>query len=127
MNSPSSSHGNSAALRIASVLGLLAVALGAFGAHSLKRVLAQNQTAAIWEKAVFYHFIHAVMLFILAARVPLQRGPWFSFLAGIVCFSGSLYLLALTNLRWLGAITPIGGLSFILGWLWLALGQEDSK
>jgi uncharacterized membrane protein YgdD (TMEM256/DUF423 family) len=51
----------------------------------------------------------------------LRVGPWFSFLIGIVVFSGSLYLLAVTNLRWLGAITPIGGISFIVGWLWLAL------
>jgi len=110
---------NSLATRIAALMGCLAVALGAFGAHGLKDVLAQNQTAAIWEKAVFYHFIHAVMLFVLAARSPLPKGPWFSFLIGILIFSGSLYLLALTNARWLGAITPFGGISFIVGWLWL--------
>lgn len=112
---------NSSALRIAALLGALAVALGAFGAHGLKDLLARNGTAAIWEKAVFYHFIHAIMLFILAGRPSFQPGPWFSFLAGIVLFSGSLYLLAATNLRWLGAITPFGGLSFILGWVWLAV------
>jgi uncharacterized membrane protein YgdD (TMEM256/DUF423 family) len=106
---------------------MLAVALGAFGAHSLKDLLLRNQTAAIWEKAVFYHFIHAVMLFVLAGRAPFQHGPWFCFLAGIVAFSGSLYLLALTNLRWLGAITPIGGLSFVAGWLWLALAPLQSR
>ncbi|HWH72337.1 MAG TPA: DUF423 domain-containing protein [Candidatus Sulfotelmatobacter sp.] len=112
---------NSVALRIAAVFGLLAVALGAFGAHGLKDLLARNATAAIWEKAVFYHFIHTVMLYVLATRMPLQSGPWFSFLLGILIFSGSLYLLAVTNVRWLGAITPIGGVSFIVGWLWLAL------
>jgi uncharacterized membrane protein YgdD (TMEM256/DUF423 family) len=112
---------NSTALRIAAVLGALAVALGAFGAHGLKDLLARNNTAVIWEKAVFYHFIHAVMLFVLATRPQLQPAPWFSFLAGIVIFSGSLYLLAITNLRWLGAITPIGGISFLVGWLWLAI------
>jgi len=111
----------STALRIAALLGALAVALGAFGAHGLKELLTRNQTADIWEKAVFYQFIHAVMLFILATRTPLQAGPWFSFLAGIVIFSGSLYLLALTNVRWLGAITPIGGISFIVGWVWLVV------
>lgn len=110
---------NTLALRIAALAGLLAVALGAFGAHSLKDVLARYQTAGIWEKAVFYHFIHAVMLFILAGRQPLASGPWWCFLIGIVIFSGSLYLLAATNVRWLGAITPIGGISFIVGWLWL--------
>jgi uncharacterized membrane protein YgdD (TMEM256/DUF423 family) len=112
---------NTTAIRIAAGLGFLAVALGAFGAHGLKDLLARNQTAPIWEKAVFYHFIHAVMLFILATRTPLPSGPWFSFLAGIAIFSGSLYLLAVTNLRWFGAITPIGGISFLLGWLWLVL------
>lgn len=105
-------------------MGFSAVALGAFGAHGLKSVLTQNGTAAIWEKAVFYHFIHTVMLFILANRPPLRLGPWVSFLAGILIFSGSLYLLAVTNLKWLGAITPIGGLSFLTGWLWLIIAPE---
>ncbi len=111
---------NSLALRVAAVLGALAVALGAFGAHSLKDLLAHNQTTDIWQKAVFYHFVHVVMMFVLAGRIPLQTGPWTAFLIGIVIFSGSLYLLAVTNVRWLGAITPIGGVSFIVGWLWLA-------
>lgn len=109
------------AMRVAAVMGALAVGLGAFGAHGLKELLAQNQTAVIWEKAVFYHFIHTVMLFILAGREPFRRGPWFCFLAGILIFSGSLYVLAVTNTRWLGAITPIGGVSFIVGWVWLAV------
>jgi uncharacterized membrane protein YgdD (TMEM256/DUF423 family) len=112
---------NTQATRIAAVLGFLGVALGAFGAHGLKSVLEQNGTTAIWEKAVFYHFIHTVMLFVLAGRTPLRKGPWFSFLSGIVIFSGSLYVLAITNIRWLGAITPLGGLSFLVGWLWLAV------
>jgi uncharacterized membrane protein YgdD (TMEM256/DUF423 family) len=112
---------NSAAVRIAAVLGLLGVILGAFGAHGLKEVLARNEAATIWEKAVFYHLIHSVMLFILGGRSPMQSGPWLSFFAGIVLFSGSLYLLALTKIHWLGAITPLGGLSFLVGWLWLAI------
>lgn len=105
-------------------MGFLAVGLGAFGAHGLKEALAQNGTVDIWQKAVFYHFIHTVMLFILASRLPLRFGPWLSFLIGIVVFSGSLYLLAVTNLKWLGAITPIGGLSFLAGWLWLMIAPE---
>ena len=108
-------------LRLAAVSGFLVVALGAFGAHSLKSLLQTHQTLAIWEKAVFYHFIHAVMLFVLAGRVPLRIGPWLCFLGGILVFSGSLYLMAVTNLRWLGAITPIGGVSFIAGWVCLAI------
>jgi uncharacterized membrane protein YgdD (TMEM256/DUF423 family) len=116
-------------MRIAALAGFLAVALGAFGAHSLKELLARNETTVIWEKAVFYHFIHAVMLFVLTTRNPLPRGPWFCFLIGIVIFCGSLYLLAVTSARWLGAITPIGGISFIAGWLWLAICPRfsDSK
>ena len=102
--------------RIAAALGLLAVALGAFGAHGLKDLLAQNDGATIWEKAVFYHFIHAVMLFVLAERKPFPSVAWWGFLAGIVIFSGSLYLLAATHRHWLGAITPIGGVSFLVGW-----------
>jgi uncharacterized membrane protein YgdD (TMEM256/DUF423 family) len=110
---------NPTAIRIAAASGALAVTLGAFGAHGLRGLLEQNGTAGIWEKAVFYHFIHTVMLFILAQRRLLKAGPWWCFLAGIVIFSGSLYLLAVTNLRWLGIITPVGGVSFIAGWLWL--------
>jgi uncharacterized membrane protein YgdD (TMEM256/DUF423 family) len=111
-------HANTAT-RIAAALGFLAVALGAFGAHGLKSTLEANGTFAIWEKAVFYHFIHAVMLFLLAQRPVLARGPWVSFAVGVLIFSGSLYVLAVTNLKWLGAVTPLGGISFLLGWGWL--------
>jgi uncharacterized membrane protein YgdD (TMEM256/DUF423 family) len=110
---------STSAMRIAAISGALAVALGAFGAHGLQSLLAENRTTAIWDKAVFYHFIHTVMLFVLAQRRPLPAGPWWCFLAGIMIFSGSLYLLAVTNLRWFGMITPVGGMSFIAGWLWL--------
>ena len=118
---------NSMAIRLAALSGFLAVALGAFGAHGLKEILTRHETTAIWETAVFYHFIHTVMLYLLAQRRPLQTGPWISFLAGIVIFSGSLYLLAVTNLRWLGAITPFGGVSFLVGWLWLAFAAGKSS
>ena len=104
------------ATRIAAVMGLLAVALGAFGAHALKDLLAQNGTAAIWEKAGFYHFIHAVMLFVLAERKPFPAAAWWGFLTGIILFSGSLYLLAVTSVHWLGWVTPFGGVSFLFGW-----------
>jgi len=107
------------ASRLAAAAGFLAVALGAFGAHGLKDLLGRNGTTDIWQKAVFYHFIHAVMLFVLAERKTFPAVPWWSFFAGIVIFSGSLYVLAVTNLLWLGAITPLGGLSFLLGWGWL--------
>src|SRR5271170_4436754 len=109
------------ATRIAAAAGLLAVALGAFGAHGLKELLTQNGTAAIWQTAVFYHFIHAVMLFVLAERKPFPAVAWWSFLIGILFFSGSLYLLAVTNVLWLGAVTPVGGVSFIVGWTCLLI------
>jgi uncharacterized membrane protein YgdD (TMEM256/DUF423 family) len=115
---------NLLAVRLAGIMGFLAVTLGAFGAHGLQGVLAQHGTTAIWEKAVFYHFIHAVMLFLLAQRRPVPSGPCLSFFVGILIFSGSLYLLALTNVKWLGAVTPIGGVSFLAGWLWLALSAR---
>jgi uncharacterized membrane protein YgdD (TMEM256/DUF423 family) len=107
------------ASRIAAALGFLAVALGAFGAHSLKNILGRNGTTTIWETAVFYHFVHAVMLFILAERKKIPMVAWWSFFVGILFFCGSLYLLALTNAKWLGAITPLGGFSFLFGWFWL--------
>ena len=119
-----SAMNNSVAIRISAVMGFLAVALGAFGAHGLKNLLTENATVAIWEKAVLYHFIHAIMLFILAGRRPVQSIPWLCFFAGILIFSGSLYLLAVTNMRWLGAITPIGGVSLLLGWLWLVFNPQ---
>jgi uncharacterized membrane protein YgdD (TMEM256/DUF423 family) len=115
------------ASRIAALAGLLAVALGAFGAHGLKEILGRHDTTVVWQTAVFYHFIHAVMLFVLAERQEWPRGAWFCFLGGIVVFSGSLYVLAVTNLRWLGAITPFGGVSFIAGWLWLLVARVKER
>ncbi len=105
---------------MAAAAGFLAVTLGAFGAHSLANLLGRNGTTTIWEKAVFYHFMHAVMLFVLAQMKPFRAGPWWCFLIGIIIFSGTLYVLALTNQRWLGAVTPLGGASFLIGWGWLA-------
>ena len=113
------------ATRIAAIAGLLAVLLGAFGAHGLKDLLARNATATLWEKAVFYQFIHAVMLFVLAGRKPFPAVAWWSFLAGISIFSGSLYILALTGERWLGAVTPVGGVGFVIGWTALAVCRSE--
>jgi uncharacterized membrane protein YgdD (TMEM256/DUF423 family) len=105
--------------RIAAALCFLAVALGAFGAHSLKSTLELHGMLDVWNKAVLYHFIHAIALLVLALYGNVNRGAWWLLFAGIFLFSGSLYLLALTNLRWLGAITPFGGLCFLAGWAWL--------
>ena len=116
------------AVRVAAAMGFLGVALGAFGAHGLKDILTRNETLATWQTAVFYHLIHTVMLFILARQRPVPTGPWLSFFVGILIFSGSLYLLAITNMKWLGAITPFGGVSFLAGWIWLMVngaGRQD--
>lgn len=118
---------NTLAIRVAAILGFLAVSLGAFGAHGLKELLTQNGTVALWDKAVLYHFIHTVMLFVLAQRRPVLTGAWLSFFVGIMIFSGSLYLLAVTNAKWLGAITPIGGASFLVGWAWLIVAASKTE
>ena len=108
-------------VRIAAALCFLAVALGAFGAHSLKSTLELRGMLDVWNKAVFYHFIHAIALLALALYGTVNRGAWWLLFAGIFLFSGSLYLMALTNLRWLGAVTPLGGLCFLAGWACLIL------
>ena len=102
----------------------LAVIIGAFAAHSLKHFFDQYATD-VFKTANFYHFIHSLALIIVGL---LQQQfdidltiSGYSFFFGIVIFSGSLYSLALTGVKGLGAITPIGGLLFILGWGWLAI------
>lgn len=107
--------------RIAATLCFLAVALGAFGAHALKATIESHGMLDVWNKAVFYHFIHAIALLALSRFASLSPRPCFLLLAGIILFSGSLYVMALTNIRWLGAITPLGGLCFLAGWTWLVI------
>jgi len=103
------------------VAALLAVALGAFGAHALKTRIAPEMLA-VWHTGIEYHIFHALGLLavgIVATHVPesapLKWAGWLM-LAGIVLFSGSLYLLALSGERWLGAVTPLGGLAFLAAW-----------
>ncbi len=107
--------------RMGAALCFLAVALGAFGAHALKDTLALHTMTEVWNKAVLYQFVHALALLILAALPGGGRPAGWFFFGGIVLFSGSLYLLALTNIRWLGAITPLGGLCFLAGWITLVI------
>lgn len=109
-----------ALLRGAALVLFLGVALGAFGAHGLEERLKALDRVDTWETAVLYHFIHGLAMLGLALALPRARGPYWAFLAGIVIFSGSLYILSLTGLKWLGAITPIGGVAFLVGWAWLA-------
>jgi uncharacterized membrane protein YgdD (TMEM256/DUF423 family) len=110
----------------AATAGFLGVALGAFAAHGLKATLTPAMLA-VFETGVRYQMYHAFALF--AAAWALARWPsrilavaGGLFVAGIFIFSGSLYLLALTETRWLGAITPLGGLAFLAGWACLAIG-----
>ncbi len=93
--------------------------LGAFGAHSLKGILEANGTLEVWKTAVLYHLAHAIALLALALHGGASRGASYLLVAGVVIFSGSLYVLAVTNIRWLGAITPLGGLCLLAGWAWL--------
>lgn len=111
---------------LGSINAFMAVALGAFGAHALKSRLSAEMLA-IFETGVQYHFYHALGLLavgIIATYLPdsvwLKRSGWIMF-AGIVIFSGSLYILSLTGVRWLGAITPIGGICFLVSWVLLVI------
>jgi uncharacterized membrane protein YgdD (TMEM256/DUF423 family) len=105
----------------------LAVGLGAFGAHALKASLPADMLAN-FETGVRYHFYHALGLVLLGvlldrwAAGSVARHAGWAFAAGIVTFSGSLYVMALTGARWLGAITPIGGAAFIAGWILIVIG-----
>ena len=113
-------------VRIASLSGALAVGLGAFGAHGLEETLTRHGTTDTWETAVFYHFVHTLVLLWISGRRRLVGGPRWCFMAGIVIFSGTLYLLSLTGVKWLGAITPIGGTALIAGWVWLLVRAPDA-
>ncbi len=116
--------------RAACVLCGLAVALGAFGAHGLKDRLTPEMLA-IFEVGVRYQFYHGLaMLALTLAPGRVWGGPWagracWAWIVGIAVFSGSLYLLSVTGMRWLGAITPIGGVAFILGWIFAMLGARQ--
>jgi uncharacterized membrane protein YgdD (TMEM256/DUF423 family) len=103
--------------------GASAVILGAFGAHALRDVLDARGTE-LWHTAVSYHFWHALALAfaVMAAKGRAARVAVVAYVIGIVVFSGSLYALALGAPRWFGAITPVGGLAFIVGWIALGVG-----
>ena len=103
----------------------LAVILGAFGAHALKEKLASDMMQ-VYKTGVEYHFYHAlglILIGIISMNISSGLINWSAILItiGIVLFSGSLYVLAITGIKWLGAITPIGGISFIAGWILLIL------
>lgn len=113
-------------LLLGSANAMLAVILGAFGAHALKARLDET-LLKVYHTAVEYHFYHAlglILIGIIALNIPvnlwLKNAGWMMF-AGIILFSGSLYFLSILNIRWLGMITPLGGLLFILAWLSLCI------
>lgn len=110
-------------IRLAAAICFLAVALGAFGAHALRSTIDSYGLSDVWNKAVLYHLAHAVALLALAFANANRVSYWL-LCAGILIFSGTLYLMCLTNARWLGAITPIGGLCFLAGWFWLCLSPR---
>jgi uncharacterized membrane protein YgdD (TMEM256/DUF423 family) len=118
-------------LLLAALFGFLSVALGAFGAHSLKNVL-DEYGKSLYEKAVLYEMFHSMALLAVGVLQHLFKGISFSpagfaFVVGIVLFSGSLYASAITGTKWLGAITPIGGLAFLLGWAWLLFAMSKIR
>jgi len=110
---------------IGAMFGILTVVLGAFGAHALKTIL-DGYGQSIWEKAVLYQAIHALLLLVLPTLSSFispkaMNIAGYMIVAGVILFSGSLYILALSGKKYFGAITPVGGVALIIGWSWLAV------
>jgi len=122
-------------IKIVAILGALAVAIGAFGAHGLKPFLDANQTET-FKTATLYHFVHIMPMLLLAlwpGESKVTNLSFYLFLVGILCFSGSLYMLSTKHLyggdvwNFVGPVTPIGGVLFIAGWLNLLRWSEKDK
>lgn len=118
-------------LKIGALFMALAAAFGAFGAHAVEGFLTPDRFD-VYQTAVQYHFYHALGLLIVGAAGFHINNKWmkwsgYSLIAGILIFSGSLYLLTLLDIGWLGAITPIGGVAFILGWVFLFVGMMSNR
>jgi uncharacterized membrane protein YgdD (TMEM256/DUF423 family) len=116
---------------VAALGGFIAVALGAFGAHGLKNTLSPELLSA-WQTGVQYQFYHVLALLFVAVLMLTQPSSWLvvsatAFMLGMVLFSGSLYALALGGPRWLGPVTPLGGLSFLIGWIALVVAAVKLK
>ncbi len=116
---------------ISAILGGFAVILGAFGAHALKETLTVNHSTNYWDKAVLYQLSHAIALLVVSQNVKHYGERWLRCIAsvwlfGILLFSGSLYILAVSGPRWLGPVTPVGGLLLIAGWVFLAVASLRS-
>lgn len=120
-------------LAIASILGGLSVAFGAFASHALKEQLTEK-ALAIWETGTKYQMYHSLALILVALLLTFNPNPdpflnsaGIAFIVGIVLFSGSLYVLSFSGIKWLGAITPLGGVAFIIGWGCLAISALGFK
>lgn len=120
-------------IQSAAIFGMLAVGIGAFGAHGLKDILTETGRTETFETAVKYHFYHSLAI-LLIGILALLKPTWKKLSAaatlmivGIFIFSGSLYFLSLTGITWLGAITPLGGVAFIAGWILLFLAASNKN
>ncbi len=120
-------------IQTAAIFGAIAVGIGAFGAHGLKDILAETGRAETFETAVKYHFYHSLSLFMIGI-LALVKPTWnklntaaLLIVLGILIFSGSLYILSLTGITWLGAVTPLGGVAFIAGWILLFLAASTKN
>jgi len=119
-------------LQIAALLGALSVIIGAFGAHGLHDLLIENNRLDVFEKAVMYQCYHSLALLLVAILMRSNESRYLNwsaglFVFGVFIFSGSLYALSVTNFTIFGAITPIGGILFILGWLALFLFANSEQ
>ncbi|MBD8487686.1 DUF423 domain-containing protein [Echinicola sp. CAU 1574] len=119
-------------IRLAAILGALSVAIGAFGAHGLAPVLEKMGRVDTFETAVKYQFYHTLAIFMVGllqvkfGQSKALNASVYAFLIGIIIFSGSLFILSTTGITWLGAITPVGGVAFIVGWVLLFLGVKPN-
>lgn len=112
---------------VAAFFGLSGVVLGAFGAHGLSARGISPEQLSSWQTAVHYLLIHAVALLAIGFGIRVAASPWLewsaiAWMAGVILFSGSIFMLVLGGPRWLGPVTPVGGLALMVGWLMLIVG-----
>ncbi len=124
---------NKRLIQIAALLGALAVGIGAFGAHGLAGILLETGRTDTFETGVKYHFYHSLTMLVIGIwsyykpEANHLKFAFWSFFTGILIFSGSLYTLSLTGINFLGAITPLGGVAFILGWILIIRSANSLK